>query len=354
MLSVLLCVVSAGLALNTATGYFPTVAALWRQATGAHPEDWINEATLAQLVHDGARPAEGTMVWLDIPNDASGFDHRRELAYLPPAWFSSDPPPALPTVMMLGGEFSQPSDWPVAADAVTVLNRFAAAHRGYAPVVVFPDTTGSLSNDTECVNGPRGNAADHLIKDFVPRVVSRLGVSPDAADWGLVGWSSGGTCALMTAVMHPEMFGAFVALDGQLGPNTGTRKQTIARLFGGDENAWAAFDPRTVIEKHGRYDDMAAWLGVSDVVPTEHHPAGATPPAPDEILEWDTYSEEHAANAHKLCLLLSGHNVECSVVGYGGAHDFVSAGKAFESALPWLAGRLGTPGVPAVPLPGAG
>ncbi|HEX5144885.1 MAG TPA: alpha/beta hydrolase-fold protein, partial [Mycobacterium sp.] len=243
------------------------------------------------------------------------------------------------------------SDWPVAADAVRMLDRFAATHRGNAPVFVFPDTTGSLSNDTECVNGPRGNAADHLVKDVVPFVISRFGVSPDPARWGLVGWSSGGTCALMTAVMHPDMFGAFVALDGQLGPNVGTKRQTFARLFGGDENAWAAFDPRTVIERHGRYDNMAAWLGVSDEIPTEHHVVGGHLP-PGAVEEWDTYSEEHAANARKLCLLLSGHNVECSVVGYGGSHDFVSAGKAFEAALPWLAGRLGTPDVPTRALPG--
>ncbi|MFI5510612.1 alpha/beta hydrolase-fold protein [Mycobacterium sp. NPDC051804] len=350
--SVLLCVLSAGMALNTATGYFPTVTALWRQATGATPDDWIDEATLAQMVRDKATPAEGVMVWVDIPNDASGFDHRPELVYLPPAWFRSDPPPKLPTFMMLGGEFSQPSDWPVAASAVTTLNRFAAAHGGNAPVVVFPDTTGSLSNDTECVNGPRGNAADHLMKDVVPFIISEFGVSADPANWGLVGWSSGGTCALMTTVMHPEVFSAFVALDGQLGPNTGTKRQTIARLFGGDAAAWAAFDPRTVIEKHGPYDDMAAWLGVSEDIPADYRSATITPPDPSGIAEWDPYSEEHEDNSRTLCLLLSGHNVECSVVGYGGSHDFLSAGEAFSAALPWLAGRLGTPDVPERPLPG--
>jgi len=73
---------------------------------------------------------------------------------------------------------------------------------------------------------------------------------------------------------------------------------------------------------------------------------------PEAIESWDTYSEDHATNAQKLCLWLSGHHVECSVVGYAGSHDFVSAGRAFESALPWLAGRLGTPGVPERPLPG--
>jgi S-formylglutathione hydrolase FrmB len=353
IVAVLLAVLSAGLALNTATGYFPTAASLWRQATGSHPDEWIEEGPLTQMVRDGTQPAEGVVVWVDSPTDNSGFNHRRELVYLPPAWFRSDPPPKLPVVMMLGGEFSQPSDWPVAADVVTTLDRFAAAHGGNAPVVVFPDTTGSLSNDTECVNGPRGNASDHLVKDFVPFVVSRFGVSPDPAQWALVGWSSGGTCAVMTAVKYPELFGTFIALDGQLGPNTGTKRQTIARLFGGDEQAWNAFDPRTIVEKHGPYPNVAAWLGVSEKMPAEHRAAGDRPPAPEELGEWDNYSEDHADNARKLCLLLSGHNVECSVVGYGGAHDFVSAGAAFTAALPWLAGRLGTPGVPKIRMPGA-
>ena len=187
----------------------------------------------------------------------------------------------------------------------------------------------------------------------MPYVISNFGVSPDPKNWGLVGWSSGGTCALMTAVMHPEMFSAFVDLDGQLGPNTGTKQQTIARLFGGDADAWAAFDPRTVIEKHGSYDGMSAWLGVSEETPTVYRAAGDVPPPPDAIADWDPYSEDHAANADKLCLLLSGHNVECAVVAYEGGHDFQSAGSAFTAALPWLAGKLGSPDADQRPLPGA-
>ena len=35
-----------------------------------------------------------------------------------------------------------------------------------------------------------------------------------------------------------------------------------------------------------------------------------------------------------------------------GRHDWPFAAEAFADALPWLAGRLGTPGVPRVLLPG--
>ena len=353
VLAVALAVVCTLSALNTATGYFPTVQVAWRRVTGADPPQLIDEATLAAMTRKGEAPTRGTLVRVDIPSDASGFGHRKELVYLPPAWFRSSPPPNLPAVMAIGSEFSHPNDWPESGRAVQTLDNFAALHRGYAPVVVFVDATGTFNNDTECVNGPRGNAADHLTKDVVPYVIRHFGVSPEPANWGLVGWSTGGTCALMLAVRNPNLFSAFVSLDGQLGPNAGTKSQTIARLFAGDSEAWALFDPRTVIEKHGRYDDMSAWLGVSDTTPNVHRSPGDTPADPDTIADWDQYSEDRAANAGKLCALLSGYHVECSVVSYSGSHDFPSAGDGFAAALPWLAGRLGTPNVEQRAMPGA-
>jgi len=345
VLAVLLAIVCAFAELNIATGYFPTVQSAWQRLTGSEPPQWIDEAALAGIRQRHEQPTRGTMVWVDIPRDASGFGHRRELVYLPPAWFRSDPPPTLPAVLAIGAEFSHPSDWPQSGGALKTLDKFAAFHSGNTPVVVFADATGAFNNDTECVNGPRGNAADHLTADVWPYVISRFGVSADRTNWGLLGWSSGGTCALMLAARNPDLFSAFVALDGQLGPNSGTKAQTIARLFGGDAQAWAAFDPKTVIEKRGRYPNMAAWLGVSGSTPTVHHAAGDASADPNALAGWDQYSEDHGANANKLCLLLSAHNVECSVIGYPGSHTFTAAAAGFAAALPWLAGQLGTPDV---------
>jgi S-formylglutathione hydrolase FrmB len=352
-LAVPLCALCGASALNTATGYFPTVEAVWQRLTGTQPAEWIDQSALAAMVQSGERPTTGTFVWVEIPADSSGFQHRTELVYLPPAWFQSNPPPRLPAVMMIGAEFSHPSDWPQSGGAAKTLDSFAALHDGHTPVVVFPDSSGKFNNDTECVNGPRGNAADHLTKDVVPFMVSHFGVSRDPSNWGLVGWSSGGTCSLMTAVMHPELFSAFVDLDGQLGPNAGTQRQTIARLFGGDSDAWAAFDPKTVIVKHGSYGDMSGWLGVSDETPTVYRPAGIGPAPPEATEGWDPYSEHHADNANKLCLLLSAPGVECAVVPYPGSHDFQSASAGFAASLPWLAGKIGTPNVSRIPMPGA-
>jgi S-formylglutathione hydrolase FrmB len=354
LLSVLLVVVCGLAALNTATGYLPTVRAAWLRITHTEPEQWIDEAQLAALQREGEIPTRGAVVRVSTPSDASGFAHRTEVVYLPPAWFASNPPPPLPAVIMLGGEFGHADDWLLSTNALQTLDHFAGLHHGNSPVFVFPDIAGRFNNDTECVDGSRGNASSHLTKDVVPYLISRFGVSPKPENWGLAGWSSGATCALLTAVRNPDMFRAFVWLDGTLGPNAGTKDQTIARLFGGDEEAWAEFDPKTVITRYGPFHNLSAWLGVAEETPTVYRKGGTTPPSPDVLADWDTFSEKHAPNANKLCELLSGYGIECSVVGYPGGHDFGSAGIGFAAALPWLAGTLGTPGVPSRPLPGAG
>lgn len=353
VLSVLLVVVCALAAVNTATGYLPTVRAAWLRATGTQPAQWIDEAQLTAMRDKGEIPTRGTVVRVMTPSDVSGFAHRTELVYLPPAWFASNPPPPLPAVIMLGGEFGRPDDWLVSTSALQTLDNFAALHHGNAPVFVLPDIAGRFNNDTECVDGTRGNAASHLTKEVVPYVISRFGVSSKPENWGMAGWSSGATCSLMTAVRNPDMFRAIVWLDGTLGPNAGTKDQTIARLFGGDPDAWDAYDPKTVITRHGAYDHLSAWLAVAEDTPTVYRKATTTPPSADAIADWDTFSEKHAPNANKLCALLSGYNIECSVVGYRGGHDFGSAGTGFAAALPWLAGVLGTPDVKPRPLPGA-
>lgn len=348
-----LCAVCASLSLNGWVGYFPTAASVWDRVTGAALPDEIDQADLAKLQRRGAKPPKGTVVRVTIPDDASGFQHRGELVYLPPSWFVATPPPKLPVLMMIGGEFGHPADWLEAGGAQQTIERFAVRHDGQEPVLVFVDYSGTFSNDTECVNGPRGNSADHLTKDVVPFMVSHFGVRPDPAGWGVVGWSSGGTCALTLAVMHPELFSAFLDIDGERGADAGAKQQTIARLFGGDAAAWGAFDPRTVITARGHYTGVAGWFAVSTNTPLVYRPPAAETALRSGDPPSDTSSEDRAVIANDLCLLASNHGIECAVVPTSGQHDWPSGGAAFAAALPWLAGKLGTPGIPQIRMPGA-
>jgi S-formylglutathione hydrolase FrmB len=347
-----LCLLCVALAVDTWTGYLPTLASAWNRATGAALPAHADEATAWDMLRRKEIPTRGVVVSVKIPPDTSGFRHRDELVYLPPAWFSSDPPPPLPAVVMVDGEFGHPTDWPTTGGAQKTADEFAAAHRGNAPILVFADISGEFSNDTECVNGVRGNAADHLTKDIVPFIVSHFRANPDPTHWGITGWSSGGTCALMTTVMHPEEFSTFVDIDGLMGPNAGSTEQTIARLFGGDADAYAAFDPTAVMTSHGPYTGVAGWFAVGGSVPTAYHAAGSE----DTSAGGDPAGrdgEDHGAVANQLCSLAASVDIECSVVAQDGGHDFGTAARVFAAALPWLAGRLGTPTVAATPLPGA-
>ena len=308
-----------GLTINGWIGYSPTLFAAWNQLTGgALPDetDW----TSAMAMRGEPPPARGVVLRVDIDSDASGFDPRGELVYLPPAWFTAVPPPRLPAVMMIGGQFNDPADWLRAGAAVDTLDTFAAAHGGHAPVAVFVDPSGTFANDTECVNGPRGMAADHLMNDVVPQVVATFGVRSDRGAWGVTGFSSGGTCSVDLAAMHPETFGVFVDIAGDLGPNAGTKAQTVQRLFGGDEAAWARFDPRSVIAAHGDYAGLAGLF----VVPA--------------------HSTGDAQSARALCDAGTRRRIDCTVLVLPGRHVWPFAGTAFADTLPWLADRLGASG----------
>ncbi len=353
VLAVPLCLLSTGLALNLWVGYFPTVQVAWNQLTAGPLPDETDMATVTAMAAKHIQPPHGAVVPVDIPDDASHFKHRGELVYLPPAWFATSPTPLLPTVMMIGGEFNTPADWLRTGNAVKKLDDLAAAHRGNAPVFVFVDSGGAFNNDTECVNGRRGNAADHLTKDVVPFMISTFGVSPKAAQWGAVGWSMGGTCALDLTVMHPELFSAFVDIAGDMSPNAGTKAQTIARLFGGDADAWAAFDPATVITRHGRYHGVAGWFDISSDRTQRHSSVSVIDADAVGLGGQDEMAlpDDQTAAAKTLCKLGHANGIECAVVAQPGHHDWPFASRAFAAALPWLAGRLGTPEVPRIALP---
>ncbi|MBX7434317.1 esterase family protein [Mycobacterium sp. Y57] len=332
VLAVPLSVLAAALGLNLWTGYFPTAASVWTQVTAGPLPDQTDQVTIAAMQKRHVLPPRGSVIAVDIPDTASGFAHRREYVYLPPAWYESGPPPALPTVMMIGGDINTPADWMRAGGAINTIDRFAAAHHGYAPVLVFVDPGGTFNNDTECVNGSRGNSANHLTEDVVPFIESRYGVSANAANWGVVGWSMGGTCALDLAVMHPDMFSAFEDIAGDLVPNAGNRRQTIDRLFGGNAVAYASFDPTQVIARHGPYRDTAGWFDVNFTT-------SSAPP------------NEQTVAARTLCAQGRPAGIDCAVVAQPGNHDWPFASQAFTAALPWLAGALDTPDVPHVGLP---
>jgi S-formylglutathione hydrolase FrmB len=313
-----LCLLSVGLTVNTWIGYFPTIETAFAQLTAKPLPGEVDWPTLTTMQQRSSAPASGSLVPIDTGTHASGLQHRREYAYLPPAWFVDPDVSRMPAIMMIGGEFNTPADWVRLGRAARTLDAVAASHHGYAPVAVFVDSNGSFGNDTECVNGPRGNAADHLTEEVIPAVAAQLRVR--ATGWGVVGFSAGGTCAVDLAAMRPDLFAVFVDIAGDLGPNAGTKDQTIQRLYGGDAEAWATFDPSTVLRTHERYRHLSGRFVV---------------PAADAA-----HADGYGRAARTLCRLGTTKGIDCTVVEHPGRHTWPFAADAFAQSLPWLANEL--------------
>lgn len=96
MLAVALCVRAVLGAGDQRMGrIFPSVHTAWNQLTAGLLPDETDRLTVTAMQLAGARPSRGVVVPVSISADASKLAHRRELVYLPPAWFDSNPPPRL-------------------------------------------------------------------------------------------------------------------------------------------------------------------------------------------------------------------------------------------------------------------
>ncbi len=82
-----------------------------------------------------------------------------------------------------------------------------------APQIEFPPGT-----DTECVNGGKGQpqVETWLATDVPDQIASVLRVRRDRASWAATGFSSGGWCAAMAVMLHPDVFGVGIILGGYL------------------------------------------------------------------------------------------------------------------------------------------
>ncbi len=312
LLAVILTTATLVNSVNASIGYYPTIRDAWRTVSHAPMSAAVD---LAQLGAVPPATSTGRIVAVTIPDTLSHFRHRREFVYLPPAWFRR-PRPHLPVLELIGGVFAAPDDWIRAGHAVETANAYAQRHGGLAPILAFTDATGNVVTDTECVDGNAGNAEDHLVKEIPAYVVSTFDAAQSPRDWSVAGWSMGGTCAVDLVVEHPETFGHFVDISGDLGPNLGSKHDTIIKLFNGDAAAWAAHDPLTVLARHNPYHDMTG------------------------LFICGTAESAHIRHAGQLSTAARQAGIPTELTILPGDHTWKFAAHAFAAALPRLGAQL--------------
>lgn len=265
--SVLLFAFAGAIGVNVDVAEFPTLGSALGVDTIhklalplSKPTPMINTVeSLAQSWHAPADlPKAGTLGSVTIPATVSHFAARSALVYLPPAALVNNPP-RLPVLEMLSGQPGQPSNLITSGALATILDQFASAHAGLAPIVVIPDQLGAPQLNPMCLDSPLGNSATYLTVDVPTWINQHLHVLSGRAAWAIGGFSQGGTCAIQLGAKYRALYGSIFDIAGQLAPFRGSVASTIATGFGGSAAAYAAAVPTALLAAGAPYADT---LGV--------------------------------------------------------------------------------------------
>jgi poly(3-hydroxybutyrate) depolymerase len=162
----------------------------------------------------------GTVEQISLAGKSSGIK-RDGLVYLPPQYF--DPrfkKVKFPVIEMFHGSPGKPENWLNSLHVTHIVDELLASHQMGPAVLVMPAINQGNAVQ-ECLNSPRGQDDTYLTTDVPADIRSQYRVSADPAQWGLLGFSSGGYCAANLGLRHPSSYGTVAALDGYYRPADG-------------------------------------------------------------------------------------------------------------------------------------
>jgi enterochelin esterase-like enzyme len=258
---------------------------------------------------------KGKVYSLNIPGTVSNFHARTAYVYLP-AIYTTDPSIRLPVIILMPGFPGLPENW-LGSGLQTTMDTFASAHGGITPIIFMVDNTGSVTNDTECVNSPRGNVETYLTIDVPNYIESHFDVESGSSHWAIGGLSLGGTCGIMLALRHPTIYDNFIDLGGEIGPEVGPEQQTIDKLFNGSASDWQAHQPEYLLANN-TYKGMGGFFGDGKQ---------DTPDITQAATELNAESQKAG--------------IQTVYETINGEHTFNVWQETFKLALPWISNRLG-------------
>jgi pimeloyl-ACP methyl ester carboxylesterase len=139
------------------------------------------------------------------------------LVQLPPGYTSSAAAHArYPVLEAFHGYPSEPLNWIKVFHFPQIVDARVRAHQLRAPLVVMPSIEFPRGNDTEGVNGQRGQpqVETWLTVDVPNWVGQHFRVLAKRNAWATIGYSAGGFDAAMAATLHPAQYGAAIVLGG--------------------------------------------------------------------------------------------------------------------------------------------
>jgi len=229
-------IAAAYLAANLIYQQYPTVGSI-KPAPVATPMSWDEfKATTSSPTLDGREVGALVTMPAEPMRDA--------VVYVPPAYWHGA---SLPVMVILAGNPGRPIDWFVTGQAAEALDDFQAGHDGVAPLVISADATGTETGNPACVDGPEYKVQTYLSKEIPEKLHQNFRVEPDQKKWTIAGLSYGGTCSLQIVTNSPQSYGTFLDFSGEPEPTLGNHQQTVDKLFDGNEDAFQAVNPATLL-----------------------------------------------------------------------------------------------------------
>ncbi|MEV4616232.1 alpha/beta hydrolase-fold protein [Kitasatospora sp. NPDC049258] len=277
--------------------------------------------TVKDLLPAGTPQEVGKVESIRVNGPASGLSDQ-VFVYLPPEYFAPEyAKMRFPAVLAIGG-FPGTSlhllDGLRLPQTVTELHR---AGQVTPSVIVMARPTVAPPRNTECVDVPGGPLTETwFAKDLPNAVRSAYRVRDSENSWGVLGYSTGGSCALRLALRFPDRFAAAAALhaDYQV-PND---YSTGGDLFHGDTALASQSD---LLWRLRNLPAPKSSLLVVSTRTEENFKA----------------TEDFLALARQVAEAHPEFKVDSTFLDDGG-HNFDSWQRELPAALKWLGDRLGT------------
>ncbi|MET4060566.1 S-formylglutathione hydrolase FrmB [Arthrobacter sp. UYP6] len=247
-----LALLAVAVTVNTAYSQYPTLASLinpprpvGQKVPERDPATAAGQPTTteANWTPPANMPSGGSLYSADIPGTVSGYASNPALVYLPPAYLAHPAAVNLPVLVLIHGQPGVPSDWLVGGQLLNMMDTFAAAHNGLAPVVILPDASNANNaNWPLCLDSDISASGTYLAVDLPAWVQQHLASGlGGGSQWAVAGYSYGGTCSMQLATNFPDAYPTFIDIAGETEPTIAQGKEAlISTYFGGDESRFKA------------------------------------------------------------------------------------------------------------------
>ncbi|MEU1123970.1 alpha/beta hydrolase-fold protein [Streptomyces sp. NPDC005899] len=283
-------------------------------AAGPSGSTAVRVGSVRPDVPGGGKPAAGGRIdKVVVRGHASGIDSPAYV-YLPPEYFQpSHAGRSFPAVVVLTGYPGTAENLLKGLRYPRTAHERVAAGRAQPMVLVMLRPTVAPPRDTECVDVAGGPQTETFFARDLPQAVSgAYRVGDRARNWGIIGNSTGGYCALKIGLHHPDRFAASAGLSAYY---EAAEDPTTGDLFHGDRTA--------------RHRADLLWS-------LRHRP----PAASSFLVTTSREGEDNLRGTEEFIARVKAPARVSSIVLDSGGHNFNTWRREIPPALEWLSGRL--------------